>query len=103
MAIEIQGVEVPVPASGNAHEFCTPEWQAVVDHYPAHCRRVLQAEDEPFDPQAYLLQYAKELSKMKVRGRSQGDWIKRMMEHYGFPWMARTLGEMKTWKDQATP
>lgn len=98
MAIEIQGVPVPVPSSGNPHDFVSPEWQAVVDHYPAHCRAVREAGEEPFDPQPYLLQYAKGLSALKVRGRTQGEWIRRMIEHFGTQWMARVLGEMKTWK-----
>jgi len=96
--IIMQGVRIPVPESGELRDFITPDWRAVVEFYPDYCRRVLAREDareEPWDPQPYMLMWAKHLERRKAReGRTADDWMRRMAEHFGLAWMTKAIEDM---------
>lgn len=103
--IVIQGVAIPVPRSGELTDFITPDWYEVVQFYPEFCRRVLAKEDvreEPWDPQPYLLQFAKYLERRKAReGRTADDWMRRLMQHWGLGWLETAIADMKAAKTEA--
>ena len=100
--IVIQGVELPVPPSGDLTHFITPDWHDVVQFYPEFCKRVLanqEVVEEPWDPQPYLLTVAKYLERYKAReGRTADDWMRRFMQHFGFGWLEKAINDMKAAK-----
>jgi len=104
--IIMQGIEIPVPKSRELSDFLTPDWTEVVEFYPEFCRQVVAKEDvneEPWDPQPYLLMFANELARKKVReGRDADAWMQRLMEHFGLPWLMAVVEDMRGAKDGAT-
>jgi hypothetical protein len=96
--IIMQGIEIPVPKNRELSDFLTPDWTEVVEFYPEFCKQVLAKEDvreEPWDPQPYLLMFAKYLERLKVReGRDADAWMQRILEHFGLPWFMAVVEDM---------
>ena len=89
--LTMQGVEMPLLFAHNLADFVTPDWVTVIEFYPEFCKRVVargNSLEEPWDPQPYMLMFAKELERGKAReGRTADDWMQRLMEHFGLGWM----------------
>ena len=94
---EIQNVEIPL----DLKEFITPDWQALVDYYPEFCRQVVGNGEMPMDPQPWILMVCRELEKHGVRGRNVGQWVGRIIEHFGPDWSAQSIQTMAAAKQQA--
>ena len=102
--ITLQDVVFPMRFARDPTEFITPDWTQVVEFYPEFCRQVVARTtlEEPWDPQPYMLMFAKELERGKAReGRDADDWMKRMMEHFGLGWMMKALEDMNAAKQEA--
>lgn len=90
----VQGIEV-MPLS---EDFCTPDWQAIIDQYPVWARKARDANLECFDPQPYVLEAAKVIAKVSSR-RTADEWVKRIIEHFGLPWFMQQITEMQQVRD----
>jgi hypothetical protein len=103
--ITLQGVAFPMRFAHDPTEFITPDWRQVVEFYPEFLRVVMAREDireEPWDPQPYLLTFAKYLERRKAReGRTADDWMKRLVEHFGLPWFMAVVEDMNEAKKEA--
>ena len=101
-SIEIQGVEIPVSESGDPRDFVTPNWERVIDFYGTYCEKVLELGAEPYDPQPYVIMVCQRLEKSGARaGRYDFDWLRRLLQHFGLPWVVEATGRMKEAKAAA--
>jgi len=94
---EIQNVEIPL----DLKEFITPDWQVLVDFYPEFCRQVVGNGEVPMDPQPWILMICRALEKRGVRGRKVGQWVARIIEHFGTDWSAQAIQTMTAAKQEA--
>lgn len=103
--IVIQGIEFPMGFSRDPTEFITPDWKEVIQFYPRFCFEIRNKPDvneEPPDPQPFLLEFATALERRKAReGRTADMWIARIPEHFGMGWFMKAIEDMIGAKKEA--
>jgi hypothetical protein len=86
VTLELHGVPLPVALT---EEFMTPDFREFIEFYPKY-KAAAGAVAWEFQP--YLLWICKRLAKLEVRpGRTEEDWLGRIVQHFGLPQFAEWL------------
>lgn len=96
--VKVLDVEIPVDAG----DFITPDWTRVLEFYSIWVGQVDWSRyGEVWPIQPYMLQFSKELEKIKARIEDDGhvrtadQWMQRFFEHFGLSGFERFVNRSR--------
>lgn len=83
---------IAIPSPTHDEDFCTPDFQDVINYYPFYANHILLRDREYPSLATYMMQICKYLEKSKARkGRTADVWFQRYLEHFGLKqWLEDT-------------